>query len=920
MTERSRLAAAHRGYDYQDLLSACRLVDLILGGLVEVRCDEKLFDGDLFDDLTTIDLEGRRERTQFKYGDQSDVPLPGEAFRTGWRDLRLDRLLGSAIEDREMESAESGEVIFRVVLPYRLPTAAVLTAVLESAGAGAKPLLTGMETSQLRFRAGAIWDQNAEGLSNSHSFGSLFKDDGARSYEDLEWFCDRLVVEVGAPRASFDLSNPGPAEHLLLTRVRNEVGAEAFPNEDRDAVDVAAAFVDAARAARQRRFAPDAQGLLRRARLRSDFGAVSRSHPVESAVEVTRGQLVNDLVGHVDALAPEGGRLLIQGPPGQGKSWLCQQLLEELDRAGWLVGEHYCYLGEADGELLERVIAETVLGSLLGRMVDEDHRLVHGQRPRLAADEEALEAALRRSVQLEPNRRVALIVDGIDHVTRVRTQRGSSFDPSKSMAETLAAIDLPRGVVLVVLSQPGSHLSPLSDSGITTFEPPGLSRSEISELAVRFEVGELSEITGDPEMRSVDDAGTSSFVDALWEHSGGNALYATYLCRESLRSMENRVDPKSAILDLPPYDGSLRAYYDHLYRSLGDASGWIADVVAIADFPISRAELREIRPDAGHRVDRALEVLGPVLVERATQGGIRIYHESFGRYLRASVQDDQEWYEALLGHIIDWLSAKGLLDDGRAFKSLIPLLAEAGSDQRVISLAGSEFVADAVSAGFAASAINRNIATAVGAAARLGRWPEIVRFVEMSRAAETFQDERFDDKLVEYADVAAGVLGADTLAERLVDEDRTVMPARQGIQMCAALDALGAVVPWRPYVDAYLLESKDDNTHYGDSSDRAVDLAWLRGQLRLLGSGVGDKTTRTLHRPRTARSPARPKRSGGTGWAAGSVKEACRPARSSPPSWIPTGGPGSGRYSVLCRTPQIFRWRSQKLSRSAEHT
>ena len=60
------LNPAHRGYEYQDLMTACRLVDVVLGEKQTVLVDEKLFTGDRFDDLTTSDHRGR-ERTQFKH-------------------------------------------------------------------------------------------------------------------------------------------------------------------------------------------------------------------------------------------------------------------------------------------------------------------------------------------------------------------------------------------------------------------------------------------------------------------------------------------------------------------------------------------------------------------------------------------------------------------------------------------------------------------------------------------------------------------------------------------------------------------------------------------------------------------------------------------------------------------------------------
>lgn len=77
------------------------------------------------------------------------------------------------------------------------------------------------------------------------------------------------------------------------------------------------------------------------------------------------------------------------------------------------------------------------------------------------------------------------------------------------------------------------------------------------------------------------------------------------------------------------------------------------------------------------------------------------------------------------------------------------------------------------------------------------------------------------------------LMGAQTLADRLLHDGRTVMPARAGLQMCAVLDAAGAVAPWHAYMTAHDHEAESDNTSYGAESDRAVELAYLRGRLRL---------------------------------------------------------------------------------------
>ena len=501
---------------------------------------------------------------------------------------------------------------------------------------------------------------------------------------------------------------------------------------------------------------------------------------------------------------------------------------------GWLTAEHYCYLGDADGERNERVLLETVFGSLVGRLGAVDSSLVADQRPRFAADEEALEGCLRRSLARNPDRGVALVIDGIDHITRVRARMGDRFDPSRTLVEALAALDLPAGVVVIVLSQPGMHLQPLEHIGARSIPVPSLSKTELEHLSSRFNILPGDERQLPLRRPLLEDAdGIARFLEALERRSSGNALYATYLCRETLRHAETLVDPAETVRSLPQFDGTLKNYYDHLCNSLGAEAGWVADVIALVDFAVTRAELRQIRPDVAHRVDAALAVLAPVLVERATQGGVRVYHESFARYLRGAFDRDSPALMASLVRIAAWLKGKGLFVDPRSFRSLLSILANSENDRHVIDLVDRTFVAKAVAAGFPSSAIAANLAIAVGSAWRLGEWAVVVRCVELARAAQMYEYERFDSLLVSFADVPANLIGADTLAGRLVDDDRLVMPARAGLQMCASVDRLGATAPWRAYMLGHLREMKDDNTSYGEASNRAVALAWIRGRLRL---------------------------------------------------------------------------------------
>ncbi|MEI5674971.1 MULTISPECIES: hypothetical protein [unclassified Nocardioides] len=824
------LTAAHRGYEYQDLMTACRLVDVVLGVAHTVLVDEKLYTGDRFDDLTSTS-GAERERTQFKHTDSDARPLTLATFTSDQRDLRLDLLVAAASKDRKIAGAAAAATEYRIVLRDARPVDGALLAVLRRATPDPGPFQSGMATLRYRFDADLLWGR--EGADRA-PFDFLRGGDRAVSRADLDWFCDRAIVEVEAPRASWDLTSPGPAEALLLDRMRIEIGAGSYPNQGRSAVDVAEAFIRLARTTRQGTTVVSREDILRRAQLRQDYGAVTRARPADPTVAIDRRRSVDAVVGAAVAAADgsSGGTVVVTAPPGHGKSWLCDQVVARLGDDGWLVAEHYCYLGDADDEREARVVAESMFGSLLAHVADADPEAVRQQRPLLAAGEDALVAAVAAAIDHEPSRPVAIIVDGLDHVTRVRNDR-VGFDASLEIARALAELLLPRGSALIVLSQPGGHLVPLLEDAAPPVEVPGLTRSELKALAGRLGMRVRVDRNGTDGSDRVQRDEAKEVLDALVDRSGGNALYATYLCRETLRDPAHVENPATAILGLPSFDGTLLNYYQHLWSSLEPRTWWVAEVIGVIDFAVTREELREINPLSGHRVNAALDALAPVIVERSGEGRLRIYHESFGRFLRQRMQDDAEALDAVLGSVAIWLQGRGLFQETRAFRHLLPLLARAGRHQEAVALVDDDFVVNAVAAAFPASAIKSCLATAATSAVRCGDWASAVRCVELGRAAETLQEERFESTVVPFADVVVDLVGADAVSDRLLHDGRTVMAGRAGLQMCAAVDRLGAVPPWREYMGAYLLESETDNTSYGADSDRAVDLAWLRGRLRL---------------------------------------------------------------------------------------
>jgi hypothetical protein len=86
------LSAAHRGYAYQDLVTAYLLVRALVHQHEAVIVDRKTVEDDRFDDLE-VTANGTRIRRQLKSSLNPDVALKLQDFTGHASSLRFDRLV-----------------------------------------------------------------------------------------------------------------------------------------------------------------------------------------------------------------------------------------------------------------------------------------------------------------------------------------------------------------------------------------------------------------------------------------------------------------------------------------------------------------------------------------------------------------------------------------------------------------------------------------------------------------------------------------------------------------------------------------------------------------------------------------------------------------------------------------------------------
>ncbi|MEV0633277.1 AAA family ATPase [Nonomuraea wenchangensis] len=822
------LRPTHLGYAYQDLLTALRFVDLAVGRAKSVLVDTKAFTGDRFDDITCEWHIGSRERLQIKHTDH-DRALSVESFTKDNRGLYLHLLLSSINQDLTSHPHTSHRLVVRDTEPVDPSLTRVLRPVSTNTDPG--PALHGLSSKRFRFDADALREY------------SPWKEMLAEVDDDLlTRACDSLVVDTNLPTCSLNIYEPGPAEAALLHRTVEELGAGRPPNRHRTPEEVALALIETAKAARSRKGMVTTEELLPRLGLEVDFGAVREGHPVDRATEVTRPMVLAGVVAAVQETAQQGGVVVVTGAPGIGKSWLCEQLGDALKET-WLAVRHHCWLGATDIDRQQRVLTEVVIGSLLKQLDVAVPEAVAQVRPRYAATPETLTAAVGAARAVAPDRQIALIVDGIDHVSRVLGYTtGSAFraqaDPAASLVADLASLELPSGVVLVLASQPGPHLEAIEEGAARLTVPP-LNRVELHALADRL--GVLAALMSSAGSGPGPTGRAEAAVALIEQRSRGNALYATYLCRQAIGPIpglgttpapEGVDDPLERLRAVPSSAQDLDDYYTYLLQGLTPGQRSAVSMLAVCDFAVTAHELEEIFPLPGMEVSAALTSVAPIVAQQPGIGGLKIHHESFSRFIRR-IDGDLRWVDHVRSQAADWLSQRGFFTDPRAFRHLPELLAALGRDDELALLVGPDFLSRAIAGLQPPQAIVHTLTVAVRRAASRTDWPTLVRCIELSRAAATYKDEGLPGSLLPYGDVLVALLSAERVAASLMYDGVPTMPARWGLELCAAVDRAGRAAPWEAYLAAWDEVRNDERVHYGSGSDESVFLAELRGRIRL---------------------------------------------------------------------------------------
>ncbi|MBU3209067.1 ATP-binding protein [Clostridium algidicarnis] len=764
------LSDAHKGYEYQDLLTSYFIInDVLKGNSSEFKVDIKEYDDDKFDDLTVINNNEVVKR-QIKYSDDKTV-AKGD-FSSIDYDLALDVLYNSW---QRLDCER--DVSIKILLAWDYNDDLDF---LEEVGISND--FTSTKVKQYRINIDKIWFVGEERPISS--WRRLRNNVENISRDNFKEFLQDLKIELCLPKASLDIVNKGEMERITVECLK-DFGVGTYPNHEISPENVLLKLMNIVKNARANQRTLKTDQVVSALGLVVGYGDIEQLFSVDSSSNIYDENAFGEFYSNIC----KNNKTILIGEPGSGKSWFITNFIEYLKSQKILFARHYCYTSLDDIFYTGRITSNIFMANLIKDIMLVCPDLKDIKTSRFGVDENELQSLIDHI-----DKEIVLIIDGLDHIERIKSSHESTIGASKTdIIEIIKRINVPTNVKIVVVSQPVSEVLELCEQKYTLTEIENWDTNTI---------GRYLEIRGIGMYEKVGEVSLSSY---LFNKSNGNPLYVTYLVNELSKSsaLDSWVDTLASI---PDYNDDLKGYYDYLLEQI-DEDHKVVYVLSGASFYLSIGELKAIT-GLGNYVEKRINILRSILKESAVNGGFIIYHESFRRYILELLDGNGlSMYDNIYKDLIVWLESTGVYSNIKAFNNLFRLLYESGQYDSLLEYVNVEFVSESFFRGYGFNAIKKNSDYFVKAATKKKSFSKLVVLSELSNIVlnAEFDYEIYEEK---YSTCIGQIYGFQWLSEMLIYEGKANMPLKEGLRVCYSCSRNFVTPPWKRYINGMLEKNK----------------------------------------------------------------------------------------------------------------
>jgi len=801
------LGLAHKGYEYQDLLSGLYIIECVLNDVnAIVKIDKKESHDDKFDDFTLISSHNILKR-QIKYSDNK--VLSKADLSTSSYDLALDTLFKSW-----QSTSKSLKTEFRICLAWEYienNDDLDFLSVIE-----VDNIYNDENVRFLKFNIDQIWEEGQQPKSTWRRLRSCLRNSDR---EEFALFLNDVIIEVNLPKASNDIANPAALEKIVFSKLK-QFGVGKYPNQQKTVEDVLLNLTHIVKNSRATGEELKLKDIAYKLGLKNNYGNIAQNFDIDQDLNVaneSRFHSFNDFVY-------SSKKTIVIGEPGSGKSWFIQNYINFLKQQNIKVIQHYCYTGLDDIYEKERITINIFLANLINDILFSFPELKEKKRTKYGVDIDELQNLINKITE-----DTVLIIDGLDHIGRIYNFHQSTMKKVETeIIQVLSSFDFSDHVHVVLASQPISQLSSLTEQGYEVYNIQPWDIEDVQNLLLKNNL----------EDKVLNKDVTISKM--LLAKSNGNPLYLTYLINELLIRKPSYISVE-VFEEFPSYDNNLTSYYEYLL-SLIPESQKVPQVLAGAPFHLTKKELLDIT-HLGTYVDESLNAIQSILKQNKCNSGYTVYHESFRRYIIETLEKKEVNVQKIIyNDLIEWLKQNGFYNNRKSFLHLFVLLFESKRYEDILQYCNVEFVVTSLYYGNNIKSIKGNFEILIKTACITRNYGALINCTELSNMIYSLEYS-FDENSALYYEVLGLVNGFSKLKDILMYEGQMALELIRGLEVCYLCSRNNNVPDWEPYVNQLINQYKNRTMDNNGSNEKelfryyicaCLDMGWDMGDRLLM--------------------------------------------------------------------------------------
>jgi len=650
------LESAHKGYEYQDLLTAVFIIEeLLKSNDSKFIIDRKENEFDKFDDLT-IENSHCIYKKQIKYSEtkalskadlsQAKYDLALDTLFTSWKNTQDDKIREYRICLAWEYIADDDELSFLIPATK------------------SDNIYENSKVKYLKVDIEKIWPVEEKPINSWRRLRGKADSIIRQEFAD---FLDTLIIEVNLPKASIDLYHPDELEKNALRKLI-DLGIGKYPNDKLNAIDVLSNILLMIKGSRANGKFLITSEIIYNIDVITSFGSIEQDFQIHEKYNV----VIDDNISSIIEFSEQKSALI--GAPGSGKSWFVNNLIKSLKERDIAVVRHFCYTGLNDEFEIKRINKNVFMANLLNEIIENYPGLSSEKTTKYGVDFDELQKVIN-SIENE----TWIIIDGLDHVERIYNLHSSALMKiDTDIINVIKKLQIPDNVKLLLVSQPINEVTSLTELGYQVMSIPKWKNSEVKLLMRLYDQDDIQ--LNYNELLS----------DYLLDKSEGNPLYLTYLLKEIMDLPLNHIN-KENLGHIPNYNNDLNDYYFYLISKIDEAQR-VAQIMSGAHFFLSLEELVEITKQ-GIFVEKTINGMKSVLEHNSVSGGYLVYHESFRRFIIEDLERKGiDPAEVIYKDLIEWLKAKGFYENRKAYLNLLFMMYESKKYDEIVEYIGTDFV------------------------------------------------------------------------------------------------------------------------------------------------------------------------------------------------------------------------------------